>query len=130
MVTHAHLNTLPPALRRLVFDAHYATDANCDCINTLAHLEQLSFQNESWRPLSFKKMLPFASKETLHDFRFQVPRLYRPDNLAVFPDLFLDLFPDFALLYQFKNLTTLHTTGDMGSGGGGRAPPELYTSTF
>jgi hypothetical protein len=124
MVSHVHLNSLPPTLRKLVLDAHYASDDNCDCTNTLAHLEQLSFQNDTWEPLSFKKMLPFHSKETLHDFRFQAPCVYRPQDLDIIPDL----FPDFALLYQFKNLTTLHTTGYMGqSAGSGDAPPELYS---
>lgn len=37
MNTHVHLNSLPPALQRLVIGAQYASDAKCDCTNTLSN---------------------------------------------------------------------------------------------
>jgi hypothetical protein len=93
---HIHFNILPLSLRTLVLGSELT--CNCDCTNNLPNLEELVFRlslYQSLSALSFKRILPFNSQKTLQRLRF------------VFRTIEVDL-PDFELLHQFSNLTTLH----------------------
>jgi hypothetical protein len=106
---HVHYHMLPPSLRRLQLEA--PLERNCDCENHLPNLEQLCCMGPMHRLLDFKRMLPFNSKNSLAEFRCQLP----------IPICGLDSIPDFELLHQFRNLTALHTTS-------GVAPLKFYES--
>jgi hypothetical protein len=87
---------------------------SCDCTNDLPNLEELYFRlswDESLSALNFKRILPFNSQKTLQRLRFLFPTI-QPD------------WPDFDLLHQFSNLTTLHVRVLSRPG----APFELYQS--
>jgi hypothetical protein len=101
--THVHLDILPRTLRRLELDA--PLDKSCYCFNTLPNLEQFSFHHRSRQSLHLKKLLPFNSKHSLREFQFSFPPVcYLPSKHGA-------AIPDFALLHQFENLTTLRTRG-------------------
>jgi hypothetical protein len=91
---HVHLDVLPSSLQRLVFDAPLSQ--KCDCRNNLPNLEQLHYVRFAVaRDLT--RILPFNSSNSLRELKFA----FAAHNGK----------PEFALLDQFKNLTTLRTTG-------------------
>jgi hypothetical protein len=109
---HIHFDALPTSLQTLYFGAPLICDRDSGCTNDFPNLDRLSFSIPDANPLTaldFKRMLPFNSKKTLQHLQITVA------------EMMTDPMPDFALLHQFKNLTTLQMISRI-------LPVQLYQS--